>query len=137
VIAAGHALFAEGADGCRDQAGRKKLEANGKALDFNELLRMEPDSGTTKNPQREQRTGSAGWPLRTAAWCLTSFSEYDTMNGKKAPVWFAPDESRPLPRFAPTGHASRKPRKARSCHLFGFLTCEPRRAGGFTGKRCR
>ena len=31
---------------------------------------------------------------------FTSFSEYDTMNGKKMPVWFAPDESRSLLRFA-------------------------------------
>jgi hypothetical protein len=56
----------------------EKLEANGKALDFKELLRMEPDSGTTNNPQREQRTGSAGWPLRTAAWCPSPASPNTT-----------------------------------------------------------
>jgi putative SOS response-associated peptidase YedK len=27
---------------------------------------------------------------------FTSFSEYDTIDGKKVPVWFAIDEKRPL-----------------------------------------
>jgi putative SOS response-associated peptidase YedK len=31
---------------------------------------------------------------------FTSFSEYDTIDGKKVPVWFAIDESRPLLAFA-------------------------------------
>jgi putative SOS response-associated peptidase YedK len=31
---------------------------------------------------------------------FTSFSEYDTIDGKKVPVWFAPDESRPPLAFA-------------------------------------
>jgi putative SOS response-associated peptidase YedK len=31
---------------------------------------------------------------------FTSFSEYDTIHGKKVPVWFAIDDSRPLLAFA-------------------------------------
>jgi hypothetical protein len=31
---------------------------------------------------------------------FTSLSEYDTMDGKKVPVWFTPNESRPLLAFA-------------------------------------
>jgi hypothetical protein len=31
---------------------------------------------------------------------FTSFSEYDTIDGKKVPVWFALDESRPIACFA-------------------------------------
>jgi hypothetical protein len=31
---------------------------------------------------------------------FTSFSEYDTIDGKKVPVWFLIDESRPLLAFA-------------------------------------
>jgi putative SOS response-associated peptidase YedK len=60
---------------------------------------------------------------------FTSFSEYDTIDGKKVPVWFAIDESRPLLAFAgigPTGHACGRRRKGKSPRdVFGFLTCQP------------
>jgi hypothetical protein len=81
----------------------QKLEAKGKAVDFKELLRLEPDGGTTN--------------FRNVASALTSFSEYDTIDGKKVPVWFAPDESRPLIAFAglwTNWTIVRKARKARS-----------------------
>jgi putative SOS response-associated peptidase YedK len=39
----------------------------------------------------------AGEPLSGA---VHSFSDYDTIDGKKVPVWFAADESRPLLCFA-------------------------------------
>jgi putative SOS response-associated peptidase YedK len=78
-----------------------RLEAKGKPVDFKELLRMEPDSGTTNI----RNVGSAHWKrwVGTEHRCLvpfTSFSEYDTIDGKKVPVWFAPDERRPLFAFA-------------------------------------
>jgi hypothetical protein len=75
----------------------EKLEAKGKTVDFKELLRMEPDSGTT-NIRNVNSTHWKRW-LEPEHRCLvpfTSFSEYDTVDGKKVPVWFAPDESRPL-----------------------------------------
>jgi putative SOS response-associated peptidase YedK len=79
----------------------KKLQAKGKTVDFKELLRMEPDSGTTNI----RNVGSAHWKrwLGPDNRCLvpfTSVSEYDTVDGKKVPVWFAWDEMRPLLSFA-------------------------------------
>src|SRR5256885_4292573 len=79
----------------------EKLQAKGKQVDFKEVLRMEPDGGTTNI----RNVSSAHWKrwLGTEQRCLvpfTSFSDYDTIGGKKVPVWFAPDESRPLIAFA-------------------------------------
>lgn len=79
----------------------EKLQAKGKTVEFKELLRMEPDSGTTNI----RNVNSSHWKrwLGPEQRCLvpfTSFSEYDTIDGKKVPVWFAPDESRPLLAFA-------------------------------------
>lgn len=61
---------------------------------------------------------------------VTSFSEYDTIEGKKVPVWFAQDESRPLMAFAGLevqGWTSvRKVKEGEvEADLFGFLTCPP------------
>ncbi len=79
----------------------EKLQAKGKTVEFRELLRMEPDSGTTNI----RNTSSKHWkrwlgPDNRFLVPLTSFSEYDTVDGKKVPVWFALDESRPLSAFA-------------------------------------
>jgi len=71
-----------------------KLEAKGKAVDFDELLRMEPDGGTTN----VRNTSSAHWKpwLGVASRCvvpLTSFSEFD--HGAKQDVWLALSHDRP------------------------------------------
>jgi putative SOS response-associated peptidase YedK len=94
-----------------------KLQAKGKSVDFKELLRLEPDSGTTNI----RNVGSAHWKrwLGPDNRCLvpfTSFSDYDTIEGKKTPVWFAADETRPLLSFAglPTGPVFGRRKKARS-----------------------
>jgi putative SOS response-associated peptidase YedK len=78
-----------------------KLETKGKSVDFKELLRMEPDSGTTDI----RSTNSSHWkrrlgPDNRSLVPFTSFSEYDTIDGKKVPVWFAPNETCPLLAFA-------------------------------------
>jgi putative SOS response-associated peptidase YedK len=105
------------------------LEAKGKPVDFKELLRMEPDSGTTNI----RNVNSAHWKrwLSPEHRCLvpfTSFSEYDTVEGKKVPVWFAPDESRPLLAFAGLWTNWTSVRKAKegevTADIFGFLTCD-------------
>lgn len=62
----------------------EKLQAKGQTVDFKELLRMEPDSGTTNI----RNISSAHWKrwLGPETRCLapfTSFSEFDTINGKK------------------------------------------------------
>src|SRR6202171_5048537 len=108
----------------------EKLQAKGKTVDFKELLRMEPDSGTTNI----RNVSSGHWKrwLGAENRCLapfTSFSEYDTIDGKKTPVWFAPDESRPLLAFAGLWTVWTSVRKAKegeiTADVFAFLTCEP------------
>jgi putative SOS response-associated peptidase YedK len=60
---------------------------------------------------------------------FTSFSEYDTIDGKKVPVWFASDESRPLLCFAGLWTNWTSVPKAKegevTTDIFAFLTCEP------------
>jgi putative SOS response-associated peptidase YedK len=108
----------------------QKLQAKGKSVDFKELLRKEPNSGTTNI----RNVNSAHWKrwLGPEHRCLvpfTSFSEYDTIDGKKVPVWFAPDESRPLLAFGGPWTNWTSLRKAKEGELtadvFAFLTCEP------------
>lgn len=60
---------------------------------------------------------------------LTSFCEYDSVDGKKVPTWFAPDESRPLMVFAGIWTNWTSVRKVKegevNADLYGLLTCEP------------
>jgi putative SOS response-associated peptidase YedK len=108
----------------------EKLQAKGKTVDFKELLRLEPDSGTTNI----RNVSSAHWKrwLGPESRCLapfTSFSEFDVIDGKKTPVWFASDESRPLLSFAGLWTNWTSVRKVRegevTADIFAFLTCEP------------
>ncbi|RZN07302.1 DUF159 family protein [Bradyrhizobium genosp. SA-3] len=107
-----------------------KLQAKGKEVDFKGLLRMEPDSGITNI----RTVSSAHWKrwLGTEHRCLVpfiSFSEYDTVDGKNVPVWFAPDESRPLLAFAGLWTNWTSVRKAKegevTADIYAFLTTEP------------
>jgi putative SOS response-associated peptidase YedK len=108
----------------------EKLEAKGKPVNSKELLRMEPDGGITNI----RNTSSSHWkrwlgPDNRCLVPVTSFSEYDTIDGKKVPVWFALDESRPLVAFADVWTNWTSVRKAKegevTADVFGFLTCEP------------
>ncbi|WP_027527078.1 SOS response-associated peptidase [Bradyrhizobium sp. Ec3.3] len=108
----------------------QKLEAKGQTVDFKELLRMEPDSGTTNI----RNVNSAHWkrwlaPDNRCLVPLTSFSEYDTIDGKKVPVWFAQDETRPLLAFAGIWTNWTSVRKVKegevTADVFGFLTSDP------------
>jgi putative SOS response-associated peptidase YedK len=61
---------------------------------------------------------------------FTSFSEYETTpEGKKVPVWFALDESRPLAAFAgiwTNWTCTRKTKEGEvTCDIYAFLTCDP------------
>jgi putative SOS response-associated peptidase YedK len=108
-----------------------KLRAKGKTFDFDELLRMEPDAGTTN----VRNTSSAHWKrwLGPESRCLvpfTSFSENEVMpDGSRPPVWFAFDESRPLTFFAgiwTNWTCVRKMKEGEvTCDLFAFLTTDP------------
>jgi putative SOS response-associated peptidase YedK len=87
-------------------------------------------SGTTNI----RNVNSAHWKrwLGPEHRCLvpfTSFSEYDTIDGKKVPVWFAPDASRPLLAFAGLWTNWTSVRKAKegevTADIYAFLTTEP------------
>ena len=81
------------------QRRAQKLEAKGKAVDFKEMLRMEPDKGTT-NIRNVKSQHWRRW-LNPESRCLvpfTSFSEFSA--GAGGDIWFAFDEERPLASFA-------------------------------------
>jgi putative SOS response-associated peptidase YedK len=106
----------------------QKLKAKGKPVQFDELLRMEPDSGTT-NIRNTDSTHWKRW-LGVEHRCVvpfTSFSEFNKTAGGN--VWFAFDETRPLAVFAGiwTNWTSvRKVKEGETTNdLFGFLTTEP------------
>ena len=106
-----------------------KLRAKGKEVDFPELLRMEPDGGTTN----VRNTTSAHWKrwLGVGSRCvvpLTSFSEYDHV--AKQDVWFALSPDRPLAFFAGIWTSEwtgvRKIKNGiETIDLFAFLTTKP------------
>jgi putative SOS response-associated peptidase YedK len=117
-------------DAAAVRAGR--LRARGQEVDFDQMLRMEPDSGTTN----VRNTASKHWQrwLEPKNRCLvpfTSFSEPGrSPEGKYEPVWFAADETRPLLAFAGIFVAGwRSVRKVKegetTNNLYAFLTCEP------------
>jgi putative SOS response-associated peptidase YedK len=88
------------------------VEAKGKPVDFKELLRKEPDKGTT-NIRRLDSKHWTRWLGREHRCIvpLTSFSEFDKAAGLD--VWFALDGSRPLACFAGlwTNWTSRKAKR--------------------------
>lgn len=110
-----------------------KLRAKGKEVDFDELLCMEPDRGTTN----VRRTESKHWTrwLGVENRCVvpvTSFAEPDAtgLSGYKPNAWFSGDTSRPLMFFAglwvPKWETVRKLRDGlETLDLFAFLTTEP------------
>jgi putative SOS response-associated peptidase YedK len=107
-----------------------KLQAKGKTVDFNELLRMEPDSGTTniRNLKSKHWTRWLGVKNRCVV-PFNSFSEFNKTEGGN--IWFALNESRPLACFAGiwTNWTSvRKVREGETTNaIFAFLTTEPNR----------
>lgn len=114
-----------------DAATRRadKLRAKNKPVDFDELLRMEPDGGTTN----VRNTSSAHWKswLGVERRCLvpfTSFSEFNREAG--GDIWFAFGEDRPTAFFAgiwtPQCQCVRKVRTGlETADLYAFLTTDP------------
>lgn len=113
-----------------------KLRAKGAEFDFAELLKMEPDKGTTnvRNTVNAQGKPNAHWRpwLGPASRCLvpfTSFAEPDQDHERtRKNIWFALDDSRPLAFFAGvwTPHACvrMKSKGWEEIEAFGFLTTE-------------
>jgi len=97
--------------------------------EFAELLKMEPDRGTTN----VRNTASAHWrrwlaPENRCVVPFTSFSEFNARDG--GDVWFAFDEARPLAFFAgiwaPQWASVRKVKEGLvTTDLFAFLTTGP------------
>lgn len=107
-----------------------KLRAKGKDVDFSELLKMEPDGGTTN----VRNTLSKHWtrwlePANRALVPLTSFAEPNQVGGVPGEnVWFALSEERPLAFFAGIWTTWTCVRKIKTgmetIDLYGFLTTE-------------
>jgi len=112
-----------------------KLRAKGKDVDFNELLRMEPDGGTTN----VRNTASRHWQrwLGVENRCvvpITRFAEPDPANkpegGRTPNAWFAGDTSEPLMFFAgiwaKDWTSVRKIKEGLiTTDLYAFLTTDP------------
>lgn len=121
----GHAGLLKKAAGERAE----KLRAKNKEFDFEQLVRMEPDSGITN----VRRTDSAHWQrwLDVPNRCLvpfTSFSEFNRAAG--GDIWFAFGEERPTAFFAgiwtPKWKSVRKVKEGEvEADLFAFLTTAP------------
>ncbi|WP_436358240.1 SOS response-associated peptidase [Brevundimonas sp. CEF1] len=106
-----------------------RLRAKGQTVDFEQLLKMEPDKGTTNI----RNLASRHWAphLSPPSRCLvpfTSFSEFNRDAG--GDIWFALDDDRPIAFFAGiwmsnwTGVRKIK-NDVETIDLFGFLTCDP------------
>jgi len=111
-----------------------RLRAKGKDVDFPELLRVEPDSGTTN----VRNTISRHWQpwLTPEHRCLVPFTAFSEPGrdaaGKHKPVWFRlrGGDPEPLAFFAGIElrgwEGVRKIRTGwETADLFAFLTCEP------------
>jgi putative SOS response-associated peptidase YedK len=109
-----------------------KLRAKGKDVDFDELLKMEPDNGTTN----VRNTSSSHWKrwLTPEHRCLVPFTAFSEPGrdeeGRYRPIWFALEGQERLAFFA--GIQTREygcVRKMKTgwetCDLFAFLTTDP------------
>lgn len=106
----------------------EKLRAKGKDVDFDELLKMEPDGGTT-NIRRTESRHWGPW-LGVENRCLvpfTAFNEPDQVE-RGLSAWFALSDDRPLAFFAGvwTPHACVRKisRGWEEIETFGFLTTD-------------
>ncbi|WP_245503377.1 SOS response-associated peptidase family protein [Rhizobium leguminosarum] len=120
------------------QAATKRADAlrkKGKQFDFQELLKMEPDGGTTnvRNVTSKHWKRWHGTEFRCVV-PFTSFAEPDPASkpdgGRTPNAWFAADPSCPLMFFAgiwvPQWQSVRKIKEGLiTADLFGFLTTEP------------
>ena len=105
----------------------EKLQAKGETVDFKELLRMEPDGGTT-NIRNVKSKHWARW-LGVENRCVVPFNSFSEFNkAEGGDIWFALGESRPHACFAGiwTNWTSvRKVKEGETTNdLFGFLTTE-------------
>ncbi len=117
------------------EARAEKLKAKGKAVDMDELIRMEPDRGVT-NVRKLNLPHWTRW-FGVEHRCLvpvTSFAEPDPASkedgGNVPNAWFARNKARSLMFFAgihvPQWKSVRKVRDGLTTDdLYGFLTTDP------------
>jgi putative SOS response-associated peptidase YedK len=111
-----------------------RLRAKGKDVDFDKLLELEPDAGTTN----VRNTKSAHWRpwLSQANRCLVPFTAFSEpgrdADGRYKPIWFRliDDDPEPLAFFAGVhvrDHTCVRKMKTgmETCDVFAFLTTEP------------
>ena len=112
-----------------------KLRAKGRQVNFDELLRMEPDGGTTN----VRNTSSRHWArwLGVENRCVVPFTRFaepdpaSKVEGGRTPnAWFAGSTEEPLMFFAglwvPQWRSVRKVKEGEiTVDLYGFLTTEP------------
>ncbi|MBB6304692.1 putative SOS response-associated peptidase YedK [Rhizobium leucaenae] len=117
-----------------------KLQAKGIPFDFAQLLRMEPDGGTTN----VRRTDSKHWTrwLGVENRCVVPFTRFaepdhgSRVEGGRVPnAWFAANEDQPLMFFAgiwvPQWRSVRKVKEGEiTIDLYGFLTTDANRVVG-------
>lgn len=106
-----------------------KLRAKGKEVDFDLMLRMEPDGGTTN----VRNTSSSHWKrwLGVESRCLVPFNSFSEFNRDAGgDIWFAFGEERPTAFFAgiwaPQWTSVRKVKTGEeTIDLYAFLTTDP------------
>ncbi|PZR94187.1 MAG: DUF159 family protein [Stutzerimonas stutzeri] len=106
-----------------------KLRAKNKPVDFDMLLRMEPDKGTTN----VRRTDSKHWLrwLGVEHRCLVPFNSFSEFNAAAGgDIWFGLGDDRPTAFFAgiwiPQWTSVRKVKNGEeTSDLFAFLTTDP------------
>jgi putative SOS response-associated peptidase YedK len=107
----------------------QKFRAKGRLVDFNALLRSEPDGGRTniRHPSKGRHWKQWLGPEHRCLVPFSSFSEFNKAAG--GDIWFALDESRPLAVFAAIWTNRTSVRKAKEGEttndLFGLLTTVP------------
>ncbi len=120
-----------------DNASKRadKRRARGETIDaeaFAEILRIEPDGGTTN----VRNTSSGHWKphLEPASRCLVPFTAFSEPGrdaaGKYLPIWFALGDDQQIGFFAGLHHSAwtgvRKIKTGvETIDLYGFLTTEP------------
>ncbi|MGM4981858.1 SOS response-associated peptidase [Rhizobium sp. 11_C7_N12_5] len=118
------------------QAAQKradKLRAKGKEVNFEELLRMEPDGGTTNVRNLKSKHWRRWFGVENR--CVVPFTRFaepdyrDTSGGRVPNAWFAGGEEEPLLCFAglwvPQWTSVRKIKEGETTiDLYGFLTTD-------------
>ena len=106
--------------GALGQKSAAKLEAKGKLV-FQAAAAIRARQWRDEHPQHlKQAWAATARPRNRCLVPFTSFSEYDTIDGKKVVVWFAINETRPMLAFAGiwTNWTC-------TAEVYGFLTCQP------------